>query len=218
MPPHPHFSPFPCYLTSHFHRLQHFLSSYGDADHQGEAAYYTTCLHAAVEFVMRLSPPTDTPTAVGTVTHSGRSQHDIDRYRSSPNGVEGVEGGESALFRSAASDAAATASTETDTHLTAHPHSHTHTHTDGPSTGADTDAATSAGPSEPHQRSGSSMCSAEEDEEARARVLQGLDEEYAAQAQYDDDVQAVARLGEWLREQQTVEDALVLLQQEGWMF
>lgn len=36
--------------------------------------------------------------------------------------------------------------------------------------------------------------------------------------QYDDDVVAVARLGEWLREQQTMEDALVLLQQEGWMF
>ena len=36
--------------------------------------------------------------------------------------------------------------------------------------------------------------------------------------QYDDDVMAVARLGEWLREQQTMEDALVLLQQEGWMF
>lgn len=35
---------------------------------------------------------------------------------------------------------------------------------------------------------------------------------------YDDDVMAVARLGEWLREQQTMEDALVLLQQEGWMF
>jgi hypothetical protein len=45
-----------------------------------------------------------------------------------------------------------------------------------------------------------------------------VDDDSAAQAQYEDDVGAVARLGDWLREQQTMEDALVLLQQEGWMF
>ena len=49
-------------------------------------------------------------------------------------------------------------------------------------------------------------------------AVDGAEEAEQQQQQYEDDVAAVAALGEWLREQQTVEDARSLLQQEGWMF
>ena len=105
------------------HLVLHFLTAYGDLDHQGEAAYYATCLHAAVEFLMRLN-----------VAPAG------------PGDAFGAEG---------------------------------------------------------HEAGGGAGDGAGDDSDAQ---------------QYEDDVAAVAALGDWLREQQTVEDARVLLQQEGWMF
>jgi len=115
----------------------HFVTSYGDLDHQGEAAYYATCLHAAVEFVMRLN------TAQHLSHLSDEEQHN---NNSNSNGA-------------------------------------------------------------------ASLCSSTD---AMNGAMDGT--EVAEQQQYEDDVAAVAALGEWLREQQTVEDARSLLQQEGWMF
>jgi hypothetical protein len=114
------------------HLVLHFVTSYGDLDHQGEAAYYATCLHAAVEFVMRLN----------TAEHLVDEEHN----NKSSNGAASLSSSVDAM--------------------------------DGAVDGA----------------------------------------EEAEQQQYEDDVAAVAALGEWLREQQTVEDARSLLQQEGWMF
>jgi Vacuolar sorting protein 9 (VPS9) domain len=38
----------------------YFLHSYSEFDQQGESAYYTTCLEAAVAFVMRLQATEET--------------------------------------------------------------------------------------------------------------------------------------------------------------
>jgi hypothetical protein len=103
--------------------ILHFLHNFGDYDRQGEAAYYCTCLEAAVAFILRFDVPQEV------------------RVLYPPSSFEDGKG--------------------------------------------------------------------------------QLTDEGTGEGQYHlesvDDGASIAKLGEWLRDQQTMEDTISILQQEGWM-
>jgi len=124
------------------HLVLHFLHKFGEYDVQGEAAYYVTCLEAAVAFVLRI----EVPTAVATT--------------------------------SGATDGAAAASAVTFVDFDNEEED-------------DGQATDDAGPG------AASLEAAEKDSQ---------------HAEMDMD-----KLSEWLRDQQTMEETIEILQNEGWM-
>ena len=190
------------------------LDAYGDMDHQGEAAYYATCLHAAVEFIMRLqttatTTATTATTATTTVITTSTStigtstvtsvtgNSNIDR----PSGLgvaKGVGGIGDPLLGMFADGDVSNAMTQSEYEEDRHQ--------------VITQADKGLHDLEPELDD----LLDDQDQDPASREQEQDEDDQAKQ--YDDDVVAVARLGEWLREQQTMEDALVLLQQEGWMF
>ena len=180
-------------------------------DHQGEAAYYATCLHAAVEFVMRLE--TNATAGGANANHSGMN----DTVETTSTGNPGMD---PTTTNTATTKMAASVGMSTGTvgHLQGmavngdddgvKPLNSVISSNDG-SSGY---AYDSHGQVITHADTGLQGSEPEPDDPMDDdQDDQALREQDQAK-QYDDDVVAVARLGEWLREQQTMEDALVLLQ------
>ena len=131
------------------HLILHFLQSFSAVDNYGEAAYYVTCLEAAVLFVDRLEPP---------------PQEVID---------------ENDAFK------------------------------DLPLMDKDDDLGNNEEKEEEDDRDDNE----DEDEECIDDASKLTKEGSSPR----DDEKSIQKLGEWIRDQQTMEETITILQQQGWM-
>lgn len=143
------------------HLTLHFLHRFGEYEVQGEAAYYVTCLEAAVAFVLRIEVP------------SNAAQLDAAAAAAASSDGESA----SAAAATAAAAAVAAGGAEGD---------------DG-----DMDDLGAAG--------------SRADGDSGLLSLEGADKD-SQLAETDMD-----KLSEWLRDQQTMEETIEILQNEGWM-
>ena len=148
------------------HLILHFLQSFSAVDNYGEAAYYVTCLEAAVLFIDRMEPPQKPP----------RLQEDRqdDVFKDCP--LMPTSG------KSAVSDESAG---------------------DGEASDGDGDGDCDR-PDDPGQNDN------DEDDNSSGRVAVSV-------SSPREDEKAIKKLGEWIRDQQTMEEAITILQQQGWM-
>ena len=135
------------------HLILHFLQSFSAVDNYGEAAYYVTCLEAAVLFIDRLDPP---------------PQDVID---------------ESDAFRDL-------------------PLMNTDDNDDGKDEEGDEDTSNNDDEID------------DNDIETEAGDTCKLVKEGTSPR---DDEKSIQKLGEWIRDQQTMEETITILQQQGWM-
>jgi uncharacterized membrane protein YgcG len=153
------------------HLVLHFLHKFGQHDVQGEAAYYITCLEAAVAFVLRIDVPSSvalTAAAAASAEATGIFDNNIGvkgRGREGASGVGGGGVGDEDGDRLDDGDAA-----DDDFFLD------------------------------------------NEDDNAKGRASNVNGDADSQLAEMD-----MNKLSEWLRDQQTMEETIEILQSEGWM-
>ena len=136
------------------HLILHFLQSFSAVDNYGEAAYYVTCLEAAVLFIDRLVPPPQ------DVIDENDAFKDLPLMNTDDNNDGNEE---------------------------------------------DEDDETSNNDDE-HDDNKAEI---EEADDVCKLVKEGSSPR--------DDEKSIQKLGEWIRDQQTMEETITILQQQGWM-
>lgn len=175
------------------HMIAQFLHDYADFEGQqmGEAAYYTTCLHAAIAFVIRVELPKD---IIDSYNQLQRDSHQLGSNNLCPDELENESQVSYNILASS-----------TDDH-------------DGPSA---TDMKKSDGqqPHKRHAEKKRVISDGSDSPILNIHSTDSDDAQLVAKAASDDmnDEKAIKSLSEWVRDQITMEDTISILQEEGWM-
>jgi hypothetical protein len=198
------------------HMILRYLADYSDIDSHDNMSYNIANLEGSVFFVMDFDVPADIYSAFHNSNFAHSIQTSVLKARLRESGGGGGGGGVSGVGGWAASQSRARASRDDSLHSKSPQHS-----TEPPPPPSHRSVLLEGGgetAADLHCPAlWSEMLPAPVDRSAdRAAYTSLFDREEQSQRLANDKV-ALEKLGDWLREQQTMEDTINILQKEGWM-